>query len=52
MNMQAAQDKIIAAYEDGDTLKIIILIIRFGTELLHFLQEYIKNKKNENTASN
>lgn len=52
MTISKAKIKIIQCHEEGKTLCIILLIVQFGTELLHFLREYLKEKNNEKNTAN
>jgi hypothetical protein len=51
MSIEDAKVKIIQYHEDGSTIKIILLIIQFGTELLRFLTEYLKTKNDEKNSA-
>ena len=51
MKIEDAKVKIIQYHEDGSTAKMIWLIIQFGTELLRFLTEYLKQKNDEKHTS-
>lgn len=52
MTFDDAKIKIINCQEQGNTLCIILLIIRFGIELLHFLNNHNKQKNEKNNTEN
>lgn len=54
MQLQDAKEKIIVCHSEGRTLCVILLIIQFGTELLKFFTQYLKDKNNatENQSKN
>ena len=52
MTFENAQNKIIICYEAGNTMCLVVLLLRFGSELLSFLTAYIKQKHESNLSEN